>query len=1465
MVTAMPGGAADKAGNRYEHLWVVLRITELMEGSASRIRLEPPGQAGTGIELEIDVDGVIWGEQTKDSASNWTINKLISEGVLASAKVQLDRGRCYRLIVSSSAHDLSTLAYRARKCDSLDEYTEALGQGRMEHLTEAAGAWGLNQEQAWLLLKRIEVENYSLDALNRIVAGRLQQSFLEDWGLIAGELRNFCDSRVHEHFTGPQVNAHLVSKGLTRRLIAGDENVIDGLRKTRERHQRRAKQAEPTIGLVPRDDIDTIIAMLRDPKGAQIVVLDGRAGSGKSSVVSEVASGLEEDGWFVAVARMDINRSFLTSKELGESIGLEESPSVLLAGVSAGQPSLLVVDQLDAVSTYSGRMADHFESVEEVLAEIERAQNVKVLLVVRTVDLDRDPRLRKLVQAEHRIGKHTLDDLDIEAVKELIVESGLSLPNSEVTLNLLCIPLHLSVYCRLSSSGQDREYATLQDLYASYTDELRSRLEHRVGQFDWDRTVGGMVNYMSDHEVLAAPVGALDSVSNQVCQALISESVVVRDEEVVAFFHESYFDYLFARSFVASGGNLHEFLLQSGQYLFRRAQTRQVLDYLAATDRSQFREVVVQLMNSDEIRFHLKTVVVSVLRQTQPMPEDWIALEPLVWEDTPLASKLSLLLNVSGWFDAADTLGRWEEWLNDPQIADQAFYPLSLLAKSRGTREANLVRPHIGESEEWRRRLKYMISWALNSQLVDLAIELVERGELDDALNRSREVRDFWSMLYSLRDEDPAGAARLIGACLRRGLACAQEAGSVDPFESGHLSTNSQSASIIKDVAVAAPEAFIENVLPFIIDVALADQYEREGLLPASRRWGYTHWLPDYTVDKVVMNAVDEALQKLAIDNPEKCSEFLTGIRSAESSELRYLVCRALSAKHDSDDAVSWLISDPRNFDLGWSDFHRWASRELIEGCSSDCSSYLFEKLQDAIVSYSPDRERRPYQGYSQYFLLSALDLRRMSPFARRRLQELERRFSDSPPQAPRVPVAQTVTSPISESASEHMSDDDWIRALTKYNEDRSTWIGHELTGGAVEAAHTLGQRVKDDPERYSKLALRFTVEIPSDAMSEVIRNVEGIVDVETLTELCEHAHSTYGTDVGRTVCSAIARAGKTNPRLIALLAMYICDADPEHETARSSAEADGVYWGEDLFTAGLNSTRGEAALAVASTLFSGPDHLDLLLPLLEDLIEDDILAVRVCAAQAVIALLIYESEIALDFAERLFNAPIDVLDAHSSERLLGYATLRDPDRFAPVLEAALVGPDEIAMRAGGIWAALRWAGQLPLNTAVEFRSLPASARRGAARAFAGHVADSHSDILQALQDDDPEVLEQLGSALGQLNELATPDQVALVDAVMESAVFPNHMQTLIHALEEMTSTLPVNTIDVCERVVEIEGTDLGDVRTGAALISSDLITVVLRLYRQGNAALRARCLDIIDRLAEFSVYDLELALENER
>ncbi len=47
--------------------------------------------------------------------------------------------------------------------------------------------------------------------------------------------------------------------------------------------------------------------------------------------------------------------------------------------------------------------------------------------------------------------------------------------------------------------------------------------------------------------------------------------------------------------------------------------------------------------------------------------------------------------------------------------------------------------------------------------------------------------------------------------------------------------------------------------------------------------------------------------------------------------------------------------------------------------------------------------------------------------------------------------------------------------------------------------------------------------------------------------------------------------------------------------------------------------------------------------------------------------------------------------------------------------------------------------------------------------------------------------------------------------------------------------------------------------------MGGDLTALVLRLYRGGTECVRTRCLDIVDRLVEFDVYDTMEAIDAER
>ena len=915
-------------------------------------------------------------------------------------------------------------------------------------------------------------------------------------------------------------------------------------------------------------------------------MVDGRAGYGKSTVVAQVAAELERVGWFVAVARMDsVAVATNTSDKLGESIGLSETPVVLLAGVAGGKPALLIVDQLDAVSSYSGRMADNFECVAETLRELDGVSNVKALLVVRTVDLEADPRLRRLVARTANTGRHTLGLLPLDEVEAALDDVGTAVSNNAATLELLRTPLHFAVFSRLTDDGQSLGYKTLQDLYDRYTIETRGRVTERVGPVDWQAITESIVTYMSDKELLAAPASVLDAVEPRHVQALVSEAVLASDGSTYAFFHESYFDYLFARSFVGAGRDLHEFLASSGQVLFRRAQTRQVLEHLAATHRSEFRATVVALLSSEQIRYHLKAVVVEVLSQYKATAVDWRALEPMAFGEVAISKRLRTLLGGEAWFDAADQLGRWDEWLADSNLVDVVFPELALAARVRPERVADLIRPHVGKSDVWRHRIRGLVEWSLNPGLTEFIVELLDAGQLDDAQGRVAVNSDFWSLVYYLHSSSPTDAIRVTGAYLRRAIARAEAEGSQDPFEAGILSDHSQGDRVLDEMRQADPKSFVAELLPFVITVAMANRFDRDHLLPAGRRWAYRHIDADFTVDDSIFNAIDAALRDLAAQDPDLVEQHLESLRNAESEELRFLACRTLTISGSADTAMEWLVEDPRNLSLGWSDSPRWASCELIIAWSPMCSDQLFEALEATVLAYQNPYERRPSLGNGQYELLSALDDTRLSDQGRRKLGELSRRFGDRRPKGPSPVEAYFMGPPIGDDASKKMSDDDWLRALAKHDRDDGHWDNDSRVGGARELAGVLGRRTAEDPERFARLGLRLDNSIPASALEQIIWNLPNTIDPELLADVCERARALHGEAVGRSTCSTISKVNTPTARLAQLVASCAKDTDPNHELAHTPAgSGDQNDYGGELFSAGMNSTRGEAALAAATS-----------------------------------------------------------------------------------------------------------------------------------------------------------------------------------------------------------------------------------------------------------------------------------------
>ena len=194
---------------------------------------------------------------------------------------------------------------------------------------------------------------------------------------------------------------------------------------------------------------------------------------------------------------------------------------------------------------------------------------------------------------------------------------------------------------------------------------------------------------------------------------------------------------------------------------------------------------------------------------------------------------------------------------------------------------------------------------------------------------------------------------------------------------------------------------------------------------------------------------------------------------------------------------------------------------QLIEAATPLCSGENCTKLEKAILDYIPPWERTPEgykrRGHACFNLLSSIPVELRSRNAQSRYMELERKFRE-PDSSPQELRAYTVGSPIEKADAEKMTDEQWLRAIQEYDsEERKYLWENPEKGGASELAQMLQEFVKQEPERFARLSLRFPL---GTHPSYIEHTLNGLKETECSTELklevCRKAYNEYRDSCGK-------------------------------------------------------------------------------------------------------------------------------------------------------------------------------------------------------------------------------------------------------------------------------------------------------------------------------------------------------------
>jgi hypothetical protein len=1483
----LSGGASAKFGDRYEGRWTVLQLANVIAERANSLRLEPPGSEGEGVEFWVRRGAGHAYHQVKRQTARgrgWSIDELSRTGVIENCLRRLAEDVSSFVFVSTeSAGELSELTERARSATAWGEFRREFlksGQARTNFAKLCAYVKEITDEDVFNRLRRLEVRTIDEATLQRLVESLLLPLVDGEPSAVAAILAQFVLDNVHREVTPPELWRHLESQRLRPRDWAKDNVVLQAIDRANALYLQRLR--EQTIGghVLPRAETDAVLEMLRGDISPGGVVLVGDAGVGKSGVSLQVLEHLGSRNVSLLAFRVDLLEPVVLPRDAGRQLGLPDSPAAVLAAIASGRPSVLVIDQLDAVSLASGRNPQFFQCFEEMIRQARSYAGMKVIIVGRRFDLENDRRFAALVQPSTGFAIVTVERLSRDVVVDMLRRLGLDPQRfHEKQLELLSVPLHLSL---LADIVADRTidpgaFETSKDLYDRFWDLKQTLVSLRVGRaVAWTPIIDALSRYMSEREMLAAPVPILDQYGPD-AEAMVSERVLVRSGDRYGFFHEEFFDYCFARRFLGRGESLIPFLREREQHLFRRAQVRQILMHERDSDPGRYRADLQELLTCPDIRLHIKGVVQALLAELKdPTTEEWRVLAGLPRAAGAVVSdQVWRVIHGSGaWFRLLHSSGGvLQTWLSgEDDHVDRAVWFLRSVQRQAADEVADLLAPYVGRGETWNRRLVFIAQWSepgAGERFVELFLRLIDLGVLDEARGPIAINSDFWSMIYGLPKTEPQWAARVIGHYLARRLEITIAAGGTNPFEG----ERSQVADrVFLESADGAPHAFVLEVLPVMLRI-MALNTIRDGERPSRDHiWSYRQFGGGLGADDALLTAMERALAAIAKAAPAAFEAISQVLKESELESAQYLLIRAYTAGGVSfaNEAADYLIAQTHRLETGYMSNRFWASRELLCAITPHCDEQRLRQLEDEVLAYYPRWERtiegRRSHGYGQSVLLDGIEPTRRSDRVHRRLQELQRKFGRQQP--PRKVEMVAVASPVPEVAGDKMTDEHWLAAIAKYSRGDMRERGAGLVGGVHELSRALEAHVKQEPVRFAALAVRFGDATPPEYFSAVLRGLsQASIKTEASAEVCRRAHRLPGRPCGREIADLVEKmdAAKVPEDILHILAWYATeDADPD-PTIRKSEGLSGATRGRDVLGAGLNSVRGGAALAIARLLFDDNVLLPHVAPTLERMVQDPSVAVRACVATTLLSLLRHDRDLAVRLFQALAETEDDLLVTRDAEEFLRYGLQTHQSELLPIVERMLAS-NEANVRTAGARRATAFhlltegAPQLAERAFINDEAL----RLGAAQVYAANlsVPSFRERCAAALKgfftDDSEEVRREAASFPRHLEGNVISEISDLIEDFLASPAFASDSFSLVHALEKAPARLPEATLLVCRRFIERVGLEAANIQSSIAMESSMVSRLLVRVYTQSrDDAFRSRCLDVIDRMVEVGAFGL--------
>ena len=1520
----IPGGIAGKLGNRYEAKWLVRSLMDVIADKADWLNFESVETEYQGFEFAIARGEITEWHQTKvnSPAGNWTINVLKKEGVLKAFSNRLsgDENACCFFVSQDNAKDFRTLTEKARTANSQDQYAEILSDVQNNSFQQLKKEWQQPDEVVFDWLKRSYVEiipERELDSLNESYG----DLYFHDAGKSAfPNLRDILENHFNKTLTGNTARSAIKLQGVLKfKEWAFDPTIQQRLKNETEAYLQTYTPFGAGGETIPREQSGTLVDEILKSDGPELVLLTGIAGSGKSGIIRGAIERLRELKVSHLAFRVDHYLSCDTREELGKKLtGREEGPASTLKGTFPTTPSILFIDQVDAVSEVSGRDGQVKEVIFRLITDAHNFGGVRIVVVCRTFDLNSDPRLKSLKKA-NRTKQIDVPLLDWKAdIEPLLKNKGVDASSlNEPQRQLLRLPINLAVF--LEIGDPEFSFHSLSNLHEKLIEKKqRTITKNRKPPWSLVQPLTSMCDWMSVRQKLSAPVSVLDAYPNAV-DILISEGMIISSRGQVNFFHESFFDYVYARAFINHDQSLVDLLTATEQHLFRRTQARQILEALRQNDSQRYIIELSSVLSSNDIRFHIKAAICQWLNSVEKPSEQEFEIVSRFDEQNGKFHQFfrSAVLSSHAWFDLLNEKSWIRQQLDgkDKERAETVLWWLSNIAGERPAEVASLLRSWWGSDTERAGRLLNWFGFARRNKPDDNLLQLFE-----DVINShpnnlfQDQGRDHIMMLlHTWGEKSPERCGRILHSLFEAWFELNPGHNPFERDEFKAIDTHS-----LAELAKKVPQVFLHGMTDAIvrsIDMVVAEGntggnwYSFNYRTYTGHRFGFDEFLGMYR----------SVLRKVVQETPEIAISYLDKLDPHKHQCLMHLHLEAIQANPTYfGNRLPALVTNEMIFDAGWHGADWLSFAHACHEAFPHLSSGEKKVLEQAILDHTPEIDlairvlrkinqkgetTEPFwtkksvlydlnrSGYEQWCILETIGEKLLSSIALSRLHQLRRKFPKAKIAKPNHMEVYSVGSPIKRAQCGRMKDHHWLSAIERYDSDENRRYGRNfIDGGARQLAIELQEATKKDHARFSDLSLK----IPDTAHHSYIEHILwGLAETEassdeSLAQAVKRAHQhpekPFGSDIARLVERHPHIAGDSE--MLEILIWYALngEADESEDLDGKNIERETItidsliQRGGSLHIRGINGARGRAWEALGSILWKVPKAESRVWKAIEIALEKEtLISVRCCMMKPLTPLFNMNKERFSDSIRRLIILPdgtphqydalrLSPLITHAGIYLFRFIFQWLPELADELITELLESRDETKELIGA-WLVFceSFGNDTYIDKADKLTSVSVDHRRllaavtGDAINWAENRHRAEALLKEFFFDADEQVRNKAADVFRNVRAEEVELYQELAAVFLKSPAFTNNSFAVLHMLEDATCDVLDLVIDATQQVI----TDITEKRDQQGRRGTDVYQLQDLLKREytsseSNAGARKKILDIIDLMLSSEIYGVE-------